>query len=76
MTRFDFTQKERLLLNKAVSCGLVDAVELAVLVANYGNNVDAIKRKLSYACWVLRNGCEEEKQTRSMWIEACKNFRA
>ena len=74
LTRFDFTKNERGLLNTAVSCGLVDAIEFACMVSNHGNNIHAIMDELSEACWVLRTGGDAERKTRSQWIGACENF--
>jgi hypothetical protein len=76
LTRFDFTKNQRDLLNAAVSCGLVDAIELACMVTNHGNNMDALLDELSEVCWVLRTGSDNERETRSQWVNACDQFRA
>tara|TARA_B100001175_G_scaffold314137_1_gene322935 strand:- start:552 stop:803 length:252 start_codon:yes stop_codon:yes gene_type:complete len=75
LTRFDFTKNERDLLNTAVSCGLVDPVGLACIVASHANSMDAIISKLSEICWTLRTGSDAEQETRSRWIDACDYFR-
>lgn len=76
LSRFDFTKEQRDLLNIAVSCGVVDAVELACMVTNHGNNMGPILDELSEACFVLRTGSDAERRTRSEWINACDQFLA
>jgi hypothetical protein len=75
ISRHDFTKNQRWLLNRAVRIGLMDAFDLGVLLAVKGNDFDAIKSEVSEYAWVLRNGCESEQKTRSLWIQACEVYK-
>lgn len=70
ISRHDFTKGQRELLNYAVQIQLLDAVELGVLIANHGPDMEAIRKELDEFAWVLRTGSEEERNRRNQWITA------
>ena len=82
--RHDFTENQRDLLNTAVSCGLVDAVELACMVKSYSD--DSLIMGISFheaidvmidgleagAYWARLSDDESKQEAWSRWV----SFRA
>lgn len=66
LTRFDISLVHRDMLNAAVRIGLVDAVEIGVLIHNHGTNIEAVLDELSEAAYAR---IHDDPKTRLAWIE-------
>lgn len=67
LDRFDYTQDQRSLLNKAVEIGFVDAVELGCMMANHGTNVHALFDGLTEAAF---SNIHSERRLHTEWVQA------
>lgn len=67
VTRFDFTPQQRDTLNAAVRIGLVDAVDLACIVATHAAHFAPIATELDEIAHTLRTGNRAEQQIKKTW---------
>ena len=54
-TRHDYSKDERDLLNVAVKIGVIDAVELGILMIKHGVDTEIIRIEITEAAWSLVN---------------------
>ncbi len=73
ISRHDFTKPERDMLNLAVTLNVVDAVELAVMVANIGVNFDVLCSELTDAAFT---NIHTEPHIHTEWVKAVDEFNA
>ena len=73
MDRFDFTQSERDMLNKAVRIGVVDAVELGCMMSNIGVNFDQLASELTETAYT---NIHSERRIHTEWVTARDAYNA
>ena len=69
--RFDFSQQQRDLLNKAVALGVTDAVGLGCLIAEFGKDFDSIRDNLDEYNYSCRHHYNEKNHA---WISASEEY--
>ena len=72
-SRHDFRQPARDLLNYAVKINVIDAIELAVLVVEHGNDVATLRDVISLAAFASRHHAGDRHR---LWCRANDAFSA